>query len=154
MRKMWLHRLRKLTRLSRGEQAELIQAQRALIQAQVLVWTRPVGRLVDTNAPPSVGPETPTVAPAGPPARLALAVKRAADHGVFRPACLVRSVALQRLLESNGIEGSRIRIGVRMQGGRFAAHAWVERDGVVLGDEARHVRQFAELTDVEVVPSS
>lgn len=154
MWRMWLHRLRKLTRISRGERAELIRAQWVLIQAQVLVWTRPVGRLVDTNAPPSVGLEMPTVAPVDSPARLALAVKRAAEHGVFRPACLVRSVALQRLLESNGIEGSRIRIGVRMQGGRFAAHAWVERDGVVLGDEARHVRQFTELTDVRMVSLS
>jgi hypothetical protein len=83
--------------------------------------------------------------------RLAVAVSRAGDYGVFRPLCLVRAVALNRLLERSGIRGSRIRIGVRMRRGRFGAHAWVEYGGRVIGDIPEHVESFAELADVRLL---
>ena len=86
--------------------------------------------------------------------RLGLAVDRAASYGVFRPRCLVRSVALQRVLESRGLHGSRIRIGVRVKRGRFDAHAWVEYGDLVLGDRAEHTRGFADLTDIQIAPPS
>jgi hypothetical protein len=44
--------------------------------------------------------------------------------------CLMRSLVLTRLLARRGIE-SRLVISVR-PGERFAAHAWVEHDGVAL----------------------
>lgn len=142
------YRLRKLIRLSGTERRELFSAQRALIRAQLLVWIQPAGKLLTTHVET---PITGSDAEAGMTARrLALAVNRAADHGVFRPACLVRAVALQRLLESRRIFGSRIRIGVRQQGGRFAAHAWVEYGDQLLGDRERHVQTFTSLTDVRL----
>ncbi len=82
---------------------------------------------------------------------LALAVGRAAEFGVFRPLCLVRAVALNRVLERHGIKGSRVRVGVRMRNGRFAAHAWVEYGDRVLGDSEAHVGSFVELSEVHLV---
>jgi hypothetical protein len=82
---------------------------------------------------------------------LALAVGRAAEFGVFRPLCLVRAVALNRVLERHGIKGSRVRVGVRMRNGRFAAHAWVEYGDRVLGDNEAHVGSFVELSEVRLV---
>jgi len=82
--------------------------------------------------------------------RTALAVERAAEYGVFRPNCLVRALALQRLLESRGFRGSTVRVGTRLQRGRFTAHAWVEYEGHVLGDRDWHVQRFSPLAPLEV----
>lgn len=121
----------------------------------MLVWTRPTGRLVTSRPAADTAPgELPvpgngtTLEPRA--EELALAVGRAAEHGIFRPLCLVRAVALQRLLEAHGIHGSRVRVGVRLDRGRFLAHAWVEHRQHVLGDRAELVRTFAELADVRV----
>jgi len=84
--------------------------------------------------------------------RIALAVGRAAEYGVFRPLCLARSVALQRMLEAHGIRGSQIKIGVRRKGNELAAHAWVQYGDRVLGDTPSHVGSFAQLANVSVVP--
>ncbi|HEX6533537.1 MAG TPA: lasso peptide biosynthesis B2 protein [Gemmatimonadaceae bacterium] len=152
---MTRERLRKLAKLSLREWADLAQAQLELIAAQFLVSTRPTGRLVSSDTPPVAPSATPTSAsplPLDPRAeRLALAVSRAADYGIFRPLCLVRAVAINRMLERRGIHGSRIRIGVRVRRGRFMAHAWVEYGDRVIGDSEAHVDSFAELTDVKLV---
>lgn len=144
--------LRKLVRLSPREWGELVQAQFALVAAQVLVWTRPTGRLVSSTGHWSGrGAPLPHPTAMSRAQQLGLAVSRAGDYGVFRPLCLVRAVALNRLLERHRIHGSRIRIGVRMRNGRFGAHAWVEFDGNVVGDSTAHVASFAELADVQLV---
>jgi hypothetical protein len=157
--------LQRLVTLGPRDWAELFQAQGALIWAQVLVWTRPTGRLVSSDQSPaaSIAPDTRSPAagsaagsadaPAMDPRalRLALAVGRAAENGIFRPLCLVQAVALHRMLEHRGIAGSRIRIGVRMRQGRFAAHAWVEYHGQVLGDPAEIARGFDDLTGVRLL---
>jgi hypothetical protein len=80
------------------------------------------------------------------------AVRRVAKYGVFRPACLVRSIALQRLLQIDGIQGAIIRVGVKQSEDGMDAHAWVELSGEVIGDSAAHVRQYAPLDDLSVVP--
>lgn len=80
-------------------------------------------------------------------------MSRAARFGVFRPRCLVRSLALQQMIERRGIEGSRIRIGVRRegeQGERLTAHAWVEYGDLVLGDLDDHIASFTTLADVRI----
>lgn len=147
--------LGKLARLSPREWSELLQAQLALVVAQILVKTRPTGRLLaSAHAPPSPPAASRDPGTLDPRATsLALAVGRAAEHGIFRPLCLVRAVALQRLLEAHGIRGSRIRVGVRMTSGRFAAHAWVECGTQILGDSEWHVNSFAELAEIELVES-
>jgi hypothetical protein len=148
-RSLLLYRLRKLRSLRSGELAWLLSAQAMLLWAAVLVRTRPAGRLISARS----GRTAELAATDGrreEARRIAQAVRRAADHGVFRPACLVRSVALQRMLQFRGISGSRIHIGVRLEGGQFVAHAWVEWEGQVLGDLPTYVQTFAPLCDVDV----
>src|SRR5215207_3396886 len=140
---------RKLLGLSPAELAELVRAQVALLGAQVMVWTRPIGQLVTNDLVVGAAEESGEVEPVA--LRIALAVNRAAAYGVFRPLCLVRAVALNRMLETRGLHGSRIRVGVRRRRGRFAAHAWVEYKNQVLGDRAEHVGTFAPLDDVQLL---
>jgi hypothetical protein len=57
--------------------------------------------------------------------------------------CLERSLALWWLLGRQGVV-SQLRIGVRKDGQKFAAHAWVEREGVAIGEsEAPHLHYAA-----------
>jgi hypothetical protein len=145
--------LHKLATLSPREWVDLLQAQVALLAAQVSVWTRPTGRLVSPagSRDDAVSQSSSPSALMGRAQQLGLAVSRAGDYGVFRPLCLVRAVALHKMLERHGIRGSRIRIGVRMRRGRFGAHAWVEYGGRVVGDNIEHVGSFAELAEVHLV---
>ncbi len=62
------------------------------------------------------------------PERMARLLHLAARLGPYRPACLVRSLALQRLLRRRGFH-STLHIGVRKRERRLEAHAWVEHDG-------------------------
>ena len=146
-----------LTRLARQTKADwrdLVQAQTALLLAQFLVWTRPVGRFVEDAQIREPGLQEPMDlrSKAWRDAfKLGVAVRRAADHGLIHPKCLVRAVALSLMLDHRGIKGSRVRIGVRRDAGEFAAHAWVELGQRVLGDEAQRVESFANLVDLQVI---
>jgi len=137
---------RKLATLTPGEWADLFRAQWALLGAQLTVRSRPVGALATPVA--TAGMADPTRLPEA--RRLALAVVRAARFGVFRPQCLVRSVALSRMLERRGIGGSLVRVGIRRTDREFLAHAWVELAGQTLGDADEHVGTFVPLTNLEV----
>lgn len=66
---------------------------------------------------------------------LAWAVAAAARHGLGRPMCLARSMALRWMLRRAGID-SELRIGVRKSpaGPGIEAHAWIERNGLALND--------------------
>jgi hypothetical protein len=57
----------------------------------------------------------------------------AAWRGAYKVTCLRRSLVLWWMLRRRGVD-SQVRIGVRMENGEFASHAWVERGGVVLND--------------------
>jgi hypothetical protein len=69
-------------------------------------------------------------------------VQGAAAWSLFHPTCLHRSLTLWWLLRRQGI-ASELRIGVRMEQGRFEAHAWVERAGVALNDGSDVGLRFA-----------
>jgi hypothetical protein len=141
-------RLSKLVSLSERDRQDLARAQLALLRAQLAVWTRPQGRLVRQEHESQGTPDEYT---RGTARRLADAVSLAARHGVFRPNCLVRSLALSRLLEREQVRGWHVRIGVRERTGGLEAHAWVELGAEVLADSAEHVASFARLTDVRLV---
>jgi hypothetical protein len=66
-------------------------------------------------------------------------VNAADRHGLVHPSCLAKSLTLWWLLGRQGIP-SRLRIGIRKEKEKFAAHAWVERDGTALNerDEPHH----------------
>ncbi len=142
--------LRSLSRagqVTRAEWLDLAQAQLALLLAQVEVWFRPRGRLL-ASAPAVTAPLT--VASRRRAERLSWAVTRAASHGLFRPGCLPRSVALHRLLRRAGVSGSQIRIGVRAEPRGMGAHAWVTLHGTVIGDDPVFVGHFTPI--VETTP--
>jgi len=142
----------KVTRSSRWRDLRRVAwAQVALLAAQLRLWLRPVGKLVvcrtDVASVPLTNDQWAEAEEA------ALAVDRASRRGLFRPRCLVRALALQRLLESRGITGSVVRIGVRRNANALLAHAWVEHGSVILGDTRAMVANFTVLTDARLATS-
>ncbi len=69
-------------------------------------------------------------------------VNIAASRGLVRANCLPRSMAVWWLLRRRDIE-SELCIGVNRLSGEFSAHAWVERDGVVINDSMDVRQRFA-----------
>lgn len=55
--------------------------------------------------------------------------------------CLPRSVALLRYLRRHGVT-SRLHLGARKAANHWSGHAWVERNGQILGDREERVRMF------------
>jgi hypothetical protein len=150
-----MQRLRALVRAVRGRRwrdlRDLALAQLALVHAQLLLWLRPVGEFLDTgiDAPskyriPLVDADWDTAN------RWGRAVNRAARLGIGSPQCLVRALALSRLLERHGIVGHKVLIGVRWRDGAFIAHAWVELADRIVGDTESNTSTFVKLTDVRV----
>ncbi|HEX9565637.1 MAG TPA: lasso peptide biosynthesis B2 protein [Gemmatimonadaceae bacterium] len=134
--------LPKLRGLDRADWRELGRAQLALFRAQAAIRGQPTGEMVHDAEPVSI----PGVADRLNDARrIALAVNRAATYGLFRPKCLARSMALRQLLNEDGIEEARVRVGVQLTSGRFVAHAWVEYAGQVVGDDPARVAHYAPL---------
>ena len=136
----------KLARLSPRDWRELLEAQWALLVAQAMLRSRPMGTL----ATPIADAGTADAARLADARRLAVAMLRAARFGVFRPQCLVRSLALSRMLTAHGIRGGMVRVGVQRKDGEFLAHAWVELAGETLGDADEHVGSFVPLTNLDV----
>lgn len=139
-----IHVARRLFSLPAREFGELLVAQAYLLAARWAVLTRPRGALLRPVPEPSVAEATADTSSL--PA-LALAVNRAASYGLFRPTCLVRAVALERMIRRSGAGGAVVRIGVLMNGERLLAHAWIEQDGRVIGDEPARVSVFTPLHD-------
>jgi hypothetical protein len=75
-------------------------------------------------------------------AALGVAVNRAANHVLGPATCLTRSLLLRWLLRRYGTT-SDLRIGVRFEQGKFAAHAWLEKDGIPVNDRPEAVAHFA-----------
>jgi hypothetical protein len=148
---MWAYRLRRLATLPAPELLLLMRAQYTLLRTSLRLRRRPPGDIV--TAADSVRSRA---ARAVPPAELEVAraveraVMRAATHGLIRPLCLVRAVALQSMLQSRGLHGSRVVVGVQLARGAFDAHAWVEYCGVVLGDSQARVQRFVPLAGADI----
>jgi hypothetical protein len=139
--------IRRLLALDGGEFRDLVRAQVALLRAEWRLKREPIGALAIRD-PFHADHAT------GDPGRaraLARAVERAAAHGIFRPFCLTRAMAIRSLLEADGILGASIRVGVRRHEGEFQAHAWVLWAHEVLGDRADHVARFTEVDDLRVL---
>jgi len=140
---------RRVTTLSFAEWRDLLQAQWSLLVAHAIVRSRPTGSLA---IPLGRIPELTDAARLAEAEAVARAVSHVARFGPVRARCLVRAVALSRMLRARGIAGSVVRIGVRRTASEFDAHAWVELGGVALGEAEAHVRSFAALTTVELAP--
>ncbi len=77
--------------------------------------------------------------------REARSVAVAARHHLYLMKCLTRSLVLQTLLARRGI-ASDLVIGVRKEGERFGAHAWVEWRGRPVAETESVGQRFATLT--------
>ena len=142
---------RRIVSLGAREWRDLWRAQWALISAKRVVAKRAPGQLTSRTST-----LTDTTRTSGSEARshahaIGDAVRRAAKYGIFRPACLVQAIAIQRLLTADGIQGAIIRVGVKQANQGMEAHAWVELEGDVIGDSLAHVREFAPLNELSVL---
>jgi hypothetical protein len=73
-------------------------------------------------------------------------VDRVAYHLRLRSPCLVRSATTQLLLARRGVT-TVLRIGVRRDDEGLDAHAWLERDGVILNDTPENCARYAAFAD-------
>lgn len=63
-------------------------------------------------------------------------------NGLVHPSCLAKSLTLWWLLMRQGIAAD-LRIGIRRENEKMAAHAWVERNGAALNEPEEHHRHYA-----------
>jgi hypothetical protein len=75
--------------------------------------------------------------------RLGTAVERTLGAMPFDSRCLIRSLVLVRILARRGIASSLV-LGVSAKPG-FAAHAWVESDGVALLPTSARFQRLTEM---------
>jgi Transglutaminase-like superfamily len=141
--------LHKARGLSPRDWWRFLLGQVALVRAYRDVKTRPQGELVrPAAAPAAVAFESPERLDHV--RRVVLGVSRASAYGVFTPTCLVRSLAICRRLEEEGIPGGEVKVGVARRNGKFTAHAWVEYAGEVVGDDEGTVERYASFDDLKV----
>ena len=69
-------------------------------------------------------------------------VRSAGRYGIGHRSCLEISLALWWLLARQGIS-SDLRVGIRKDGGKFEAHAWVECAGAALNETETNQHHFA-----------
>jgi hypothetical protein len=138
-----------MPRVTTSELMAVVWAQLELLRAQLLVWRRPIGQLI---ARPGRAEQTRVgqILSERRATSIATALDRAARRGIFRPKCLVRAIALHRMLEHSGVHGSVIRIGVRREGDELLAHAWVEHMGITLVDSPSSVARFSRLAETRL----
>lgn len=135
---------RRLFNITPCEFADLVAAQWYLLAALWTVRSRPRGDLL---RPVSEGSSAGGLPDGARLERMALAVDRMARFGLFRPTCLVRAVALERQIRRARAGNAVVRLGVSPVGGELLAHAWIEMEGRVIGDDLAKVRRFTPLHD-------
>ena len=118
--------IRRILRLSAAERGLLARAGATLLVARLGLWLLYYERIRRLLA----APQSSRIS-RWDPHQVAWAVQ-AASHLVPASTCLVRAMALERLLRADG-HPARLRLGVtRGADAPLAAHAWVESDGAVL----------------------
>jgi len=141
---MW-SRLRRFRELPRAAKAEFLRA--ALVLPLITITLRVRGfratqRFLQTRLRPAI-PALIEAAAEEQTQRVCRAILAAVRLAPIPYSCLERSLALWWLLARRGI-ASQLRIGARKGGGQFEAHAWVERNGVAIGEpEGAHAHYAA-----------
>lgn len=140
-----LEALPRLVTLPPAEIADLFRVQRVLVAAWWAVRRRPRGALLavvhsgDAAARPPLDEAQIE--------RMLTAVDRVSRLGLFTPTCLVRAIALESLVRRYAAGTAVVRVGVLRNLQELLAHAWVELDGRVIGDDPAFVKQFTPLHD-------
>lgn len=131
-----IERLQKYCRLSPDERLILVQAWEFFLLAELCLWILPFKRLMtlpDKFFAKRSG-RTP-VELASSIARMAWLVEVAARYAPVNVTCLKKALVLSWLLGRRGI-ATRLRIGVVREEAGLKAHAWLEREGQVVADQA------------------
>jgi hypothetical protein len=128
-----MHKLQILYKLSPEERKLSLEAVLLLpllaIRLKLLGFT-PLARIPK----PKSGLASPSPSTLAKAEKIASIVYRTANHLPFHSSCLVRSLALWRILQNHHI-ASELVIGVGKSADmQFAAHAWVEYQGVALAE--------------------
>jgi hypothetical protein len=144
-----LRKAGKLFRLGPAELRDLLEAQWALLSSRRSVRSRPIGTLIENQGAEEVELLEPEQLKRA--RELALAVERVVENGLGRPTCLVKAIAIQRMLARRGIGPGIVRVGASLAGGSLKAHAWVEVGGEILGDTEEHVRSFEPVSDMRLI---
>lgn len=142
-------RLHRFFGLPRQRQFYLVQAAAALAIVwagmRILSYSRTRAALL--RLAPSPAPNAASFTRDDTIPELAWAVSAVAHHAPVGSTCLQRTLALWWLLRLRGIE-SDVRIGTAQTERGIHAHAWLERDGVVLNDEADVGGRFAAFDEI------
>ena len=127
--------LRSYFRLNPFERWIVVQSVAGLVIARIGlrvagfgVWKKVVTWLSSANAESREVEDTRSFA-----SSIARTQAAAERHLFFRPSCLEHALVLWYLLRRHGV-AALIRIGGRKEQGVFEAHAWVEVDGLPIGD--------------------
>ena len=117
--------------LSSGEKLALgTEILGAYVRARWLLWRTDLPSTIAALRSASPRPDLRAVDTSQAGVRLGRAVGRTLRHLPFDSRCLMRSLVLTSILARRGIESSLV---IEVQSSpRFAAHAWVEREGVPL----------------------
>ena len=82
--------------------------------------------------------------------RLAELADIAGTHGIYRNTCLRQAVLVQHRLRQRGLP-AQLRIGARKNtDGALEAHAWVELDGVALGQQDSGYAPFGDMDQLSL----
>ena len=139
-------KLRAALTLTAGDWYALVASWWLLLAVDLGLRLLPFSRLLNLIGWLTPGPRTPGRPQDAPllSRRCAAMVGVAARYHLLPMNCLRRALALRWLLAVRGIPAD-LRIGVDKGRHGLSAHAWVEREGTPLGEEADVGLQFAPL---------
>jgi hypothetical protein len=81
--------------------------------------------------------------------RVVRCVTAAARISPVPSTCLASALIAEALLHGNGYR-TRVRVGVRREADKFAAHAWLERQGsVIVGGPPTVIEQYTPFPSIE-----
>jgi hypothetical protein len=135
--------LRKLSQLSKREVWVLARAAVLLPAVRLALHFITVSRLKDFGSLANHDPRFPEL----PPQATARLVRIAAQRGLCRSKCLDKSLVLRWLLRRQGID-ARIVFGARKEDEQMEIHAWVEVDGVAIGEDDGVNHHFSPLEEL------
>jgi hypothetical protein len=138
--------LRKLFQLSWREIWVLAQALLLLPAVRVALKFVTVAQVQNIVGRALLAPRPSKISPQA----TARIVRIAAHRGLYRFKCLDQSLVLGWLLRRQGID-ARIVFGARKEAEQMEIHAWVEVDGVAIGEDHGVSNRFSPLE--ELTPS-
>lgn len=78
---------------------------------------------------------------------MARIVSIAGRNHLIKMSCLRRALVLQWLLRRRGIQ-TQLRFGVRTQGNDLQAHAWLEKDGILISEPELVHERYSTLKEI------